>query len=202
MQINPHFLFNTLNSVATLVYSDPRAADEMLADLSELLRRSLDSMEEQEVALAQEIEFVAAYMRIEQKRFGDRVRLDVNIPDELLKAMVPALILQPLVENSIRHGLEPRRGQGLITIQAEQVQESLHLIVRDDGRGLPTQGTARAAGTGIGISNTKARLEALYGASYDFQCGKAEPQGCQVDIHLPLHFQPTPFPSFPAPAHL
>src|ERR1051326_1246125 len=92
MQINPHFLFNTLNSIATLVYVNPRAADEMLGDLSELLRRSLDSMEEQEIPLAQELEFIGAYISIEQKRFGERLRVEQSVSDELMKALVPALI--------------------------------------------------------------------------------------------------------------
>src|SRR5688572_3238431 len=96
MQIKPHFLFNTLTPIAALVYTNPRAADEMLGDLSALLRRSLDSMEEQEIPLAQELEFVAAYLGIEQKRFGDRLRLEQKVPDEMMKALVPALILQPL----------------------------------------------------------------------------------------------------------
>ena len=120
IQINPHFLFNTLNSIAALVYVNPRAADEMLGDLSELLRRSLNSMDEQEIPLAQELEFIGAYLSIEQKRFGERLRLEQSVPDELMKALVPALILQPLVENAIRHGIEPRRGPGLISIEVKQ----------------------------------------------------------------------------------
>jgi len=190
MQINPHFLFNTLNSIATLVYVNPRAADEMLGDLSELLRRSLDTMEEQEIPLAQELEFIGAYLRIEQKRFGERLRVEQSVPDELMKALVPALILQPLVENAIRHGIEPRRGPGLISIEAKQENEHLHVIVRDDGRGLPGADLNNSGRRGIGLANTQARLQGLYGQDQGFSFGRAEPQGCQVDIHLPLHWEP------------
>ena len=187
MQINPHFLFNTLNSIAALVYVNPRAADEMLGDLSELLRRSLDSMEEQEIPLAQELEFIGAYMSIEQKRFGERLRLEQSVPDELMKALVPALILQPLVENAIRHGIEPRRGPGLISIEAKQEDKHLHLIVRDNGRGLPGADLNSSVRRGIGLANTQARLKGLYGQDQSFSFGRAEPQGCRVDIHLPFH---------------
>jgi len=191
MQINPHFLFNTLNSIAALVYVNPRAADEMLGDLSELLRRSLDSMEEQEIPLAQELEFIGAYLSIEQKRFGERLRLEQSVPDELMKALVPALILQPLVENAIRHGIEPRRGPGLISIEARQEAKHLHLIVRDDGRGLSGANLNGSVRRGIGLANTKARLQGLYGQNQSFSFGRAEPQGCRVDIHLPFHLVPT-----------
>jgi len=190
MQINPHFLFNTLNSIAALVYVNPRAADEMLGDLSELLRRSLDSMEEQEIPLAQELEFIGGYIRIEQKRFGERLRLDQSVPDELLKALVPALILQPLVENAIRHGIEPRRGPGLISIEAKQEDKHLHLIVRDDGRGMPNADLNNSARRGIGLANIQARLQGLYGQDQSFTFRRAEPQGCRVDIHLPFHLEP------------
>ncbi len=189
MQINPHFLFNALNSIAALVYVNPRAADEMLGDLSELLRRSLDSMEEQEIPLARELEFIGAYLGIERRRFGERLRVEQRVPDELGKALVPALILQPLVENAIRHGIEPRRGPGLISIEAKQEENRLHLIVRDDGRGLPGGELSGSAGRGIGLANTQARLRGLYGKDQSFSFGKAEPQGCRVDIHLPFHFE-------------
>jgi two-component system LytT family sensor kinase len=195
MQINPHFLFNTLNSIAALVYVNPRAADEMLGDLSELLRRSLDSMEEQEIPLAQELEFIGAYLSIEQKRFGERLRLEQSVPDELMKALVPALILQPLVENAIRHGIEQRRGPGLISIEAKQEDKRLHLIVRDNGRGLPGADSNRSARRGIGLANTQARLQGLYGQAQRFSLGSAEPQGCQVDIYLPFHLEPVRVPA-------
>ncbi len=186
-QINPHFLFNTLNSIATLLYIDPRAADEMLGDLSELLRRSLDSIEEQEIPLAQELEFIGAYLSIEQKRFGERLRVEQSVPDELMKALVPALVLQPLVENAIRHGIEPRRGPGLIAIEAKLEDKHLHLIVRDNGRGLPGADLNSSVRRGIGLANIQARLRELYGQDQSFSFGRAEPQGCRVDIRLPFH---------------
>jgi two-component system, LytTR family, sensor kinase len=196
MQINPHFLFNTLNSITTLVYVNPRAADEMLGDLSELLRRSLDSMDEQEVPLAQELEFINAYIAIEQKRFGERLRVEQHIPDDLLKALVPTLILQPLVENAIRHGIEPRRAPGLISIEAKRDDKHLHLIVRDNGKGFPAAESASLSRRGIGLPNTQARLtqarlHGLYGSNHRFDVGQAEPAGCQAEILIPLRLKPT-----------
>jgi two-component system, LytTR family, sensor kinase len=193
MQINPHFLFNTLNSIAALVYVNPRAADEMLGDLSELLRRSLDSMDEQEIPLAQELDFIRAYLGIEQKRFGERLRVEQIIPDKLMNALVPALILQPLVENAIRHAIEPQRDPGLISIEAKQHDNHLHLIIRDNGKGLPNASpdtSERRGFGGIGLANTQARLQALYGQNQTFSFTQAEPQGCQVEIHLPFHIEP------------
>lgn len=195
MQINPHFLFNTLNSIAALVYVNPRAADEMLGDLGALLRRSLDSMGEQEVPLGQELDFAEAYVRIEQRRFGERLRLEWSAPEDLTKALVPALILQPLVENAVRHGIEPRRGPGLISIEAAREGGHLRLAVRDDGRGLREADSASSARRGVGLANTEARLRGLYGADQRFSFGAAEPQGFQVEIRLPLHFEPTRVPA-------
>lgn len=184
MQINPHFLFNTLNSIAALLYVNPRAADEMLGDLGVLLRRSLDSMEEQEIPLGQELAFIASYVSIEQRRFGERLRLEQRVPNELMNALVPTLILQPLVENAIRHGIEPRRGPGLISIEVKEENQHLHLIVKDDGRG------GSPARQGIGLSNTGARLRALYDQDQSFSYGRNEPEGFRVEIRLPLHLQP------------
>lgn len=195
MQVNPHFLFNTLNSIAALVYVNPRAADEMLGDLGALLRRSLDSMGEQEVPLGQELDFAEAYVRIEQRRFGERLRLEWSAPDDLMKALVPALILQPLVENAVRHGIEPRRGPGLISIEAAREGGHLRLAVRDDGRGLREADSASSARRGVGLANTEARLRGLYGADQRFSFGAAEPQGFQVEIRLPLHFEPARVPA-------
>lgn len=196
MQINPHFLFNTLNSIATLVYVNPRAADEMLGDLSELLRRSLYSMEE-ETPLSQELEFIGGYIGIEQKRFGERLRVEKSVPDELMKALVPSLILQPLVENAIRHGIEPRRGPGLITVEVRKENEFLHLMIRDNGRGLPDADRNTRERRGIGLANTQARLRGLYGENQSFSLTAVEPQGCRVDIRIPFHFEPVPVPTVP-----
>lgn len=199
MQIQPHFLFNTLNSIAALVYVDPRAADEMLGDLGGLLRRSLDSMEEHEVPLARELEFIDAYVGIEQKRFGDRLRVERSVPAELLNALVPALLLQPLVENAIRHGIEPRRDPGVIWIEVRQVDSNLHLRVRDDGRGISGTDSADAPRPGIGLANTQARLQGLYGGNQTLSLGKALPQGCQVDIRIPLRRLPPSVPAASSP---
>ena len=193
MQINPHFLFNTLNAISTLIYVNPRAADEMIGDLSELLRRCLDSVEEQEIPLGRELEFIGAYIGIEQKRFGDRLRIEQNVPGELLSALVPALLLQPLVENAIRHGIEPQRAPGLITIQASREAGSLCLIVTDNGKG-PAENTRPADRRGIGLANTQARLEILYGQNQQFSFGKAEPRGGRVEIKIPFHTLPLPEP--------
>ena len=190
MQINPHFLFNTLNAISTLIHVNPRAADEMLGDLSELLRHSLDSVEEQEIPLSRELQFVRAYIGIEQKRFGDRLRMEQDVPEALLKALVPALILQPLVENAVRHGIEPQRAPGLITVQAKQEGQQLHLVVRDNGKGLAAEGPNGSARRGIGLANTQARLRELYGPNQQFAFGKGDPRGCTVEIQLPYHTEP------------
>ena len=190
MQINPHFLFNTLNAISTLIYVNPRAADEMIGDLSELLRRSLASMEEQEIPLAQELDFIRAYLSIEQKRFGDRLRLEQRVADNLHRAMVPALVLQPLVENAIRHGIEPQRSPGLITIEANQDGKNLRLIVRDNGKGISAEECGGAQRHGIGLANTQARLQGLYGREHQFSIARAEPHGCVVEIRLPFHTEP------------
>jgi len=194
MQINPHFLFNALNSIATLVYVDPRAADEMLADLGGLLRRSLGSPEEQEITLGRELEFVRAYVNIESRRCGDRLEVDFSVPDELLSALVPAFLLQPLVENAIRHGIEPRRGPGVISVRARRVDRHLQLVVQDNGRGWPGGSPGNPKPGGVGLANTRGRLEGLYGADHRFSAGPAEPQGCRVEVHLPFHLEPVQLP--------
>jgi signal transduction histidine kinase len=190
MQINPHFLFNTLNAISTLIYVNPRAADEMIADLSALLRRSLDTAERQETSLSEEIQFIRAYIAIEQKRFAERLQVNINIPDDLSDALVPCLILQPLVENAIRHGIEPLRAPGLISIQAKRHGPRLILTVQDNGKGPSPSPSPDSSASGVGLPNTQARLLALYGANHQFLFTAANPRGCLVEIHLPFHTQP------------
>ena len=197
MQIHPHFLFNTLNSIAALVYIHPRAADEMLGDLSVLLRRSLDSIEEQEVTLGRELDFIGVYIGIERQRLSDRLQLEQSVPDELRNALVPAFLLQPLVENAIRHGIEPQRGPGCLSISAKQEEQHLHLTVRDDGRGANNADSQSTDRHGIGLTNIQTRLQMLYGKSQHFSLEWVEPHGCRIDICLPLHREPMQFP--PAP---
>jgi two-component sensor histidine kinase len=190
MQINPHFLFNTLNAISTLVYVNPRAADEMIADLSELLRSSLDSANEQEITLARELEFIRHYIGIEKKRFGDRLVVEERIAPEVMNVMVPALILQPLVENAIRHGIEPQRAPGTVTVEASREGRDILLRVIDNGRGLtPNRRDEGSERGGIGLANARARLRELYGANQSLELMEREPQGCIVQIRLPYHLR-------------
>ena len=132
-----------------------------------------------------------------ESRFGERLQLEQNVSDELMKAFVPALILQPLVENAIRHGIEPQRAPGLISIEAKKEGGRLHLIVRDNGRGLGpnSDNLERRASSGIGLENTQARLLGLYGKDQSFSITSAAPQGCRVEIQVPFHLEPVRVPA-------
>jgi sensor histidine kinase YesM len=178
VQLHPHFLFNTLHAVSTLLHRDPDAADEMLSQLSDLLRMTLDNFGLQEVSLREELEFIHRYIDIQQMRFNDRLHLTIDVPAETLDARVPNQVLQPIVENAIRHGLENRIGGGAIEIRARGRASMLQLTVRDDGPGLDVR-SMRQDQEGIGLSNTRARLEQLYGplASLDLS---NHPQGGTV----------------------
>lgn len=158
MQLHPHFLFNTLNAIATLTHKDAHAADEMIANLSELLRAALDTTA-QEIPLRQELDFLGRYLDIQQVRFGDRLRVEKEIDAAALDALVPTLMLQPIVENAIRHGIEPHARDGVISLLAKREDGTLFLRVRDTGGGPTSHGSA----PGIGLANTQARLHALYG---------------------------------------
>lgn len=162
-QLNPHFLFNALNSVMTLIGRDREAAQRMLVRLSELLRYTLAASDAQEVPLQREVELVERYLDIERIRFGDRLTVAMSIDPGAREVAVPALVLQPLVENAIIHGLSAKPGPGWVEVSARLDQGVLRLMVRDDGPG-PEQGQSRR-GSGIGLGNLRTRLQRLYGAA-------------------------------------
>lgn len=186
MQLHPHFLFNTLHAISTLMHRDVDAADRMIARLSDLLRLALDNEGVQEVSLKQELELLERYLEIEQTRFRDRLTVEMHIDSEVLDARVPNLILQPLVENAIKHGIAPRRERGRIEIGARRSNGTLAISVRDDGRGL-THGAEEKIKEGVGLSNTRARLSQLYGAQASFELQSAPGGGMVASLAIPFH---------------
>lgn len=184
MQLHPHFLFNTLNAISTLVHKDPEIADRMIARLSDLLRLTLENIGVQEVRLAKELEFLERYLEIERMRFADRLEVRMHIAPETLDARTPYLILQPLVENAIRHGIAPRSARGRVEVSAERKDGMLVLVVKDDGPGIAEAKTR----DGVGISSTRARLERLYGAGHRFTLHNGAQGGLMVTLALPFQF--------------
>jgi two-component system LytT family sensor kinase len=186
MQLHPHFLFNTLNAIVVLVRkSSNEEAVYMLTGLSELLRHALDNIGAQEVLLKQEIDFLERYLEIEQVRYNDRLRVHLKIEEETLDALVPNLILQPLVENAIRHGIGKRLTAGVLEISARRENGRLQLEVRDDGPGLP-ENWSHIGGKGIGLANTRARLRQLYGEAQEFNLRNAESGGTIATLMIPF----------------
>jgi LytS/YehU family sensor histidine kinase len=184
MQLNPHFLFNTLNSISSLMYSDVEAADAMMTRLSELLRLTLHSDGRPVTSLRQELEMLNRYIEIERIRFEDRLRVSVDIDQAALDAGVPSFSLQPLVENAIRHAIAPRAAGGRLSISARRSNGSVRISLRDDGPGLP-EGELRQ---GVGLANTRARLEQLYGAAHRFEM--LSPPGGGLEIFMELPYRP------------
>ncbi len=185
MQLNPHFLFNTLNAVSELVYDAPATADRVVTQLSEMLRLSLKSGRSQEVSLKDELEFLERYIEIQQTLLQERLTVCFRIESETLDARVPNMILQPLVENAIRHGLAPRAAGGKIEIGAQRENGMLHLYVQDDGLGI-TETRRLERGDGIGLSNTRARLRHLYAGRHRFEL--KQPSSGGVVVHLAFPF--------------
>jgi signal transduction histidine kinase len=190
MQLHPHFLFNTLNGIAGLVRDqNNKAAVSMLAGLSDLLRHTLENAGRQEVPLREELEFLELYLDIQQMRFPDRLNVQMSIATEALDAQVPNLILQPLVENAIRHGISLRASAGTVGVSARRDDNFLEMKVYDDGPGINRQLRTRERGGGIGLSNTRARLEQLYGESYRFDVHDRDEGGVEAVISIPLRLE-------------
>jgi two-component system LytT family sensor kinase len=183
MQLEPHFLFNALNSVSSLVHRDPDGAERMLARLGDFLRLTLDDSMPQKVELRQELEFLERYLDIERVRFSDRLSVVLDVPAELLDARVPYLILQPLVENAIRHGLAERAGPGRIVVRASLRATQLRVEVEDDGPGL--RSWHLPAKLGVGLSNIRARLDQLYGRAASLNVEGGSAGGVRVTVALP-----------------
>jgi LytS/YehU family sensor histidine kinase len=189
MQLHPHFLFNTLNGITGLVRdNDNAAAVQMLVGLSDLLRQTLDNSGKQEVRLSEELEWIELYLKLQQIRFSDRLRVSINAEAETLDAMIPNLITQPLVENAIRHGLAPRSAPGTVSLTAQRENGRLRVCVLDDGVGLP-KGWGLETSEGVGILNTQARLRQLYGSDFVFQVSDREQGGVQALLSIPLRLE-------------
>ena len=183
-QIEPHFLFNTLNSVSALIRENRNdAAVMMIAGLSDFLRRLLQDPSRQQVPLAEEMEFAQKYLDIQKVRFVERLQLVIDVPSDLLVAQVPTLILQLMVENAIKHGISKRAQGGLVRISAMRTNGTLTLSVYNDGPSLPS---TNLAPTGIGLSNMRTRLQGLYGEAFALQMQNQQPSGVEVSVSVPF----------------
>ena len=185
MQLHPHFLFNTLNSISALVRDHPETAETMIARLSDLLRRALDSASTQEITLRQELEFLQLYLEIEQARFEERLKVHFTIDPAALEALVPNMILQPLVENAIRHGIANKVENGEVTISAKKRGGDLLLKVADNGVGLSPSGVLSIK-QGVGLASTKGRLERLYGVGQALHLEAPDTGGFVARIVVPF----------------
>ncbi|MCC7374913.1 MAG: histidine kinase [Verrucomicrobiales bacterium] len=183
MQLNPHFLFNTLNAIATLVHRSPHVADEMISSLSDFLRLTLASPNTAQVPLRKELEFARRYLDIEKVRFGDRLTIVEAIEPDSLGVDVPTLLLQPLLENAIRHGIEPNEQRGEIRLSARRDTEFLVLNVSDTGQGLSA--SAPTSRSGIGLANTRARLKELHGEAATLSMSARPGSGLDVEVRVP-----------------
>lgn len=189
MQLHPHFLFNTLNAISTLILKqDHDTAIEMLTHLSDFLRTTLEEQTHPEVPLERELAFAEQYLAIERCRFGERLHVEVDVEPETLSALVPGLILQPLVENAVRYGIAPQETRGRLVLRAHRHDDRLRLEVKDDGPGF----SARASSSGIGLVNTQARLKQRYGSDHLFAITNGTDGGTRVTIDLPFERAPLP----------
>jgi len=183
-QINPHFLFNTLNSVSSLIRTDPNQARHMVVKLSKVLRRLLRKHENFS-ALRDELSFIEDYLSIEVARFGDKLRFEAEVADDTLDMLVPSMLLQPLVENSIKHGLSSKLEGGTIRIRTHRSEARLHILVEDDGVGIPEAKLATLLEHGIGVSNVNERLKVLFGGDYRMWIDSQPGRGTRIQLEMP-----------------
>ena len=194
-QLNPHFLFNTLNAISTLVLDNRNeVANGMIGSLSAFLRYSLDSDPVQRVTLAQEIDATKLYLGIEQLRFGDRLQVRIDIDEDARDALVPSLILQPLIENAIKHAVAKRESGGALEVEARHRGGNLIIVLRDDGPGGNEMAEMKTS-RGVGLANTRERLRVLYGDDQEFRTANRLPHGFEVHVRLPYERAPVAEPT-------
>ena len=184
-ELHPHFLFNTLHAISSLVHTNPDSADRMISRLSDLLRITFDRSGSARVSLQEELEFLQKYLEIEQTRFQDRLSVQFDVDPDTLDAEVPRLILQPLVENAIKHGVSPQAGAGIVQIVSRRKADALWLEVSDNGVGLSAGARARLR-SGVGLSNTRDRLQFMYGAAHKIEFSD-DRKGLAVRLEIPFH---------------
>ena len=180
LQLHPHFLFNTLNAISAFVEADPERARRMIARLGELLRRTLDGGKAAELPLSQELDLLAPYLEIQRIRFGDRLSIELDLPDGAGDGLIPTLMLQPLVENAVEHGVKRTAGGAQVRLSAERTGDQLRLEITDNGPG------PRGSREGVGLANTRARLAGLYRDAHRFEIRAVETGGTLVTIELPF----------------
>lgn len=185
-QLQPHFLFNTLHTIGVFTRKDPEQANRILALVGDLLRRSLETVRTQEITLREELEFLTPYLEIQRTRFHDRLSIDLDVDDGTLECRVPSLVLQPLVENAVRHGIEARAGEGSIRIRASRDNGQLLLEVVDDGVGLPVAAGKVPMREGMGLGNTRQRLARLYGDNQELRLESSDGGGVRAVVRLPF----------------
>ena len=192
-QLQPHFLFNTLNAIAALIRDNPETAERMIARLSDLLRTTLAQVDRETVPLASELEFANQYLEIEQMRFGPRMVVNTSVANGLESALVPPLILQPLVENAVQHGVAGTSEECLIDVSVHRERDELVIEVVDNGPGILERPVHR--GEGVGLSNIRNRLQHLYASQYELDAGNGDPSGFRVQLRMPLRFGSSDEPS-------
>ena len=185
MQLHPHFLFNTLHSISSLVLEDPPKANSMIARLGDFLRLTVENSEQQLVTLKEETEFLRCYLDIEQVRFGDRLTVVFELEPQTLSAQLPHLILQPVVENAIQHAIAPRATRGHIIIQANRLDSVLRVAISDNGPGIPSSANSPAKKC-VGLTNVRNRLQQVYGSDFRFELTNGEYEGLTVIMEIPF----------------